>query len=177
MTSKPLIFYSNGPVAFALQGTNVPNDPSTELKSSSVSSASSPVFVDNVAQRFSQFNKSITAKLPPVEVTKNDVTIIDESISCPAIFNIPAYTGSVKASVDVDVKTQITIGLAVSGTIIPPEIDHFVLFSGIDSKIKGNINVKASVGVSIPSMCRSVQNCLLGLSNDRELLPPPSRLL
>jgi hypothetical protein len=65
-------------------------------------------------------NKSLS--LPPVSVDKQ-FNLVDQSISCPPV--------SARLKIDVDAKANAlaTIGVAVSGTLLPPKIDAFALIT------------------------------------------------
>ena len=53
--------------------------------------------------------------------------MVNESISCPPV------SASLKIDVDAKANAVATIGVAVNGTLVPPKIDTFALFtSGSD---------------------------------------------
>lgn len=105
-------------------------------------------------------NKSIS--LPPVSVDKQ-FNLVDESISCPPV--------SARLKVDVDAKASAlaTIGVAVSGTLLPPKIDTFALitseldvsrlsiiliilaFLDLNAELDGTIDVQAGVTGTLDS--------------------------
>ena len=78
-------------------------------------------FVSFVAiEGLNDFDSSKSINLPPVNIDKQ-FNLVDESLSCPPV--------SARLKIDVDAKATAlaTIGVAVSGTILPPKIDSFAL--------------------------------------------------
>lgn len=63
------------------------------------------------------FEKSVN--LPPINVNKK-FTLLDKSIPCGA--NVKA---GVKISGDAKATANIAVGVAASGTIVPPKLDDF----------------------------------------------------
>ena len=72
--------------------------------------------------------------------------VLEEKISCPASGPIPAINGSIKAAVLTKTHAVVQIGVAASGTIIPPKLDEFGLFAGT-----ANRNIKVPLNVFMSS--------------------------
>jgi len=80
---------------------------------------------------FNSFNKTVTANLPPVDV-QNTFPVFEENVSCPASGAIPVFDASIKAQAITEAHAVVQIGVAATGTVVPPNLDQFGLFAGIN---------------------------------------------
>lgn len=85
--------------------------------------------IEGAFDKFKSFDKNITKSLPPLDVNKN-FPILDLSKSCPAVDGGPSFSAGLKADIDAKAHAVVTIGVAASGTIIPPKIKDFGVFAG-----------------------------------------------
>jgi len=94
---------------------------------------------------FDSFNKTATKDLPPIDINK-DFPILNQSLSCSG------FSASVKADVVAKAHAVISVGVATTGTIVPPNISEFGLFVGMDATFAGTLNLaaSASVGFALP---------------------------
>lgn len=76
------------------------------------------------------FDESFTKTLTPIKVDK-EWTVFKEQINCPGKGIIPTITANATVLFDIDVLARITFGIAVSGTLIPFEIDEFGIVVGM----------------------------------------------
>ena len=84
---------------------------------------------DHNCSEFNNFDPSVTQQLPPVDVDKT-FPLFSQSISCPASGNIPAFDASVKADVVTKANAVITLGVAASGTLVPPKLSQIGIYTG-----------------------------------------------
>ncbi|KAI0364910.1 hypothetical protein BV20DRAFT_973864 [Pilatotrama ljubarskyi] len=89
------------------------------------------------------FNKNITGS-SPLNFEK-DFPLFDKQISCPQKGNVPAFSGEVKVDLDGKVDGTVNYGVAVAGSVIPPEISEFGLFVGLDATITGTLGLGATL--------------------------------
>lgn len=142
---------TNGNVGLAIQGANIPG---ANGNATIVDPATAPArrglfsIVEDAFKKFTSFDKSITKELPPVDVDKT-FPIFDEKLSCPANGEIPAIDASLKADAVTKAHAVVSIGAAASGSIVPPKLDEFGVFVGLDASLTGTLelvgNAKATV--------------------------------
>lgn len=112
-----------GPVNFALVGANVPGAATTgDLDTSNlvppsgnISNTTTPASVRRSRIYRPRFDKNKSQALKPIDVDKT-ITLLDQSLSCgvaDAKLNVGAEA---KAHAD------ITVGVALSGSLLPPKI-------------------------------------------------------
>ena len=86
-------------------------------------------------QNLNNVDSKKSLNLPPVNVDKQ-FNLVNQNISCPPV------SASLKIDVDAKANALATIGVAVTGTLVPPKIDTFALITseldvsviGLDSK-------------------------------------------
>ena len=86
----------------------------------------------------------------PLNAAKNH-PLFDKSISCPQKGKIPGFTGEVKATIDAKVTGTVHYGVAASGTLVPPKLDDFGIFVGLDMDLLGTLGLDATLTGSISS--------------------------
>lgn len=69
------------------------------------------------------FNFDNSTTLSPLDVDKT-FNLVDQSISCPPV------DAGLKVDVDAKAHAVASIGVAASGTILPPEISSFAIITG-----------------------------------------------
>lgn len=99
-----------------------------------------------VPAEFNNFDKSVTKDLPAINVDET-FPIFEQSIACPANGAIPAFDASLKADVNGKVNAVITLGAAASGTIVPPKLDDFGVFAGLDADLSATLTLSGSASV------------------------------
>ncbi|KAI0638754.1 hypothetical protein C8Q77DRAFT_1151788 [Trametes polyzona] len=95
------------------------------------------------------FNKNVTAS-SPLNFEK-DFPIFDKKIDCPQKGKVPAFSGEAKVDLEGKVDGTVNYGLAAAGSIIPPKLDEFGLFVGLDATITGTLGLGATLTGSISS--------------------------
>ncbi|KAI0668758.1 hypothetical protein C8Q78DRAFT_245368 [Trametes maxima] len=95
------------------------------------------------------FNKNIS-KSSPLDFEK-DIPLFDQKIDCPQKGNVPAFSGEAKVDLEGKVKGNVNYGVAAAGSIIPPKLDKFGLFVGLDADITGTLGLGATLEGSISS--------------------------
>jgi hypothetical protein len=165
----------NGNVSIAVQGSNVPSAtgdasitdaaPPTKrysryarrglfsfienaFKSKSYQTMS-PKFPD-VSLEFDTFDKTVTSTLPPLDFDKS-INLFDQKLDCPASGDIPALSAEVKSDIDAKAHAVISVGVAVTGTIVPPILTGAGVFAGMDASVTGTLTLTGSAGVSYSS--------------------------
>ncbi|KAJ7053177.1 hypothetical protein C8F01DRAFT_996912, partial [Mycena amicta] len=157
-----------GSVNLAIKGINVPglndligaNDTSTAVAAASKrhsrlnhrqSVAGFKSFVANAADSISNavssantidINKS--QALPAADFNKK-VSLFEQEVSCGPI--------TAKASADISATGHavVTLGIAASGTIVPPTISAFSLIAGLTADLNGELDMTADLSGSISS--------------------------
>ncbi|PIL30026.1 hypothetical protein GSI_07938 [Ganoderma sinense ZZ0214-1] len=84
----------------------------------------------------------------PLNFDKN-VPLFDKSISCPQKGKIPGFTGEAKVSLDAKVTGTVHYGVAASGTLVPPKVEEFGLFVGLDMDLLGTLALDTTLTGSI----------------------------
>jgi hypothetical protein len=77
---------------------------------------------------FTKFDSNIRKTLPAVNIQQK-FPIINADITCPAIGSVPAFSVGVDVNLDCKTHAQIAIGIAATGTIIPPKLDNLALYT------------------------------------------------
>ncbi|PCH33009.1 hypothetical protein WOLCODRAFT_63935 [Wolfiporia cocos MD-104 SS10] len=78
------------------------------------------------------FNKNITESAHQIYIN-NTFTVLNESISCPAVGDIPPFSAGIEAVIDADVDVLAHYGVVAAGSLVPPELTTFMLFTGKSS--------------------------------------------
>ncbi|KXN88374.1 hypothetical protein AN958_07417 [Leucoagaricus sp. SymC.cos] len=161
----------HGPVGFAIVGANVPGAAAKgDLDTSSVKVAKRSFsrvyaqrgigdFIGNAVDAISSLNdfdvdKSTTLK--PLDVNKT-FNLIDQQISCtlPApvagLNSSVGVNGKVKVDVDANVHALVSLGVAASGTLIPPKVQDFGITGSITADVDSSILMNAGVGGTLDS--------------------------
>lgn len=142
---------STGDVSLFITGSNVPGfaGNATQQLAGSVSSRRR----SRVAYRRSLFSdifsglSSITSEhdldknvtLTPIDVDQS-FNLFNTSVTCDA---------NTKAQISVDVHpiihTQVTLGIAAKGRLVPPSIDDFGVFAALTADLEGSLDVNADI--------------------------------
>ncbi|KAJ7495528.1 hypothetical protein FB451DRAFT_1077168 [Mycena latifolia] len=149
---------NTGAVNLAIKGANVPgvndilaSDTSASQRRSRLNKRQLSNFVSDAADSISSalssantidINKS--KALPAADFNKQ-VSLFDTSLSCPPI--------TAKASVDVDAKAHavVTLGVAATGTIVPPKITAFSIIASLTADLTGTLDLTADLSGTLDS--------------------------
>ncbi|KAG7086957.1 hypothetical protein E1B28_002874 [Marasmius oreades] len=127
-----------GPVNIAIQGANFDGADVKGVMQTAGPQRRSRLFGRDTNNLFGigkvDFNK--TVDLPPFSLTKN-ANLLDAKVSCPK------FDAGIKVDIDSDGSAQVSIGAVATGTIIPPKVEKFQLFSGLDANVNGTLSMKA----------------------------------
>ena len=82
----------------------------------------------------------------PIKLDK-DFPAFDQKLACPKNGKVPAFDGEVKIDLDSKVDGNVNYGVAAAGSLIPPQIDEFGLFIGLDTSISGTLNLDTTLSV------------------------------
>jgi hypothetical protein len=99
---------------------------------------------------FDTFDKTVTSTLPPLDFDKS-VNLFDQKLDCPASGDVPAISAEVKSDIDAKAHAVISVGVAVTGTIVPPILISAGVFAGMDASVTGTLTLTGSAGVSYSS--------------------------
>ncbi|PPQ93459.1 hypothetical protein CVT25_008563 [Psilocybe cyanescens] len=147
---------ASGPVNFAIRAANVPGangdlatTPQQQRRSNSRIFGRGAVsdFVTGAVNDISSlndFNVDKSTTLSPVDVDKS-FNLLDKSISCPPV------DASVKVDADAKAHAVASIGVAASGTILPPEVTAFSLIAGLTADLDGSIDMQATASGTLDS--------------------------
>ncbi|KAJ3506385.1 hypothetical protein NLJ89_g6898 [Agrocybe chaxingu] len=95
-------------------------------------------------KKLNTFDVEKSGNVLDVGVDKN-FNLIDESLDCPPV------AASIKVDVGASATAAVALGVAVSGTIIPPLIDDFAIISTLNADLQGNLTVNAGVTGTLDS--------------------------
>ncbi|KAL5497716.1 hypothetical protein ACEPAH_2647 [Sanghuangporus vaninii] len=89
------------------------------------------------------FNKTKSTDLPPINIDQS-FNIFNTTLSCSA-------NEEAKLSVDVNAKlnAEVTIGAVLAGSLIPPKIKEFGLFSDVSADLEGGLSIDANIAGQI----------------------------
>ncbi|KAG9224484.1 hypothetical protein CCMSSC00406_0007677 [Pleurotus cornucopiae] len=100
-------------------------------------------FIEGAFKNFNSFSKDKTIQLPPLKVPRKSVTVFDEKITCGKV------QGAIKADASLQADALVTVGIAATGTIIPPKFSAFGIFAQMNGEIDGTLSLDGSVSGSI----------------------------
>ncbi|KAJ6531427.1 hypothetical protein DFH09DRAFT_933845 [Mycena vulgaris] len=132
-----------GMVNIAIQGANVPGASGTipippSRRTTRLSQRGLFGFVKNaiksIVTNSVNINKSVDLK--PLDFN-NNVNLLNEQIKCGAL------TASVKVDLSGKAHAAASVGVAASGTIIPPKITDFAIITGLTANVAGTLDIKA----------------------------------
>jgi hypothetical protein len=145
-----------GPVNFALKGANfkgaqgdIQTTPATTRRSRIYGYQTRGLFdfvgdaIDAI-KGLNDFDVDKSTTLQPLSVDKS-FNILDQKLSCPPL------AASLKIDAAAKADATASIGVAASGTIIPPKIEDFAVIAGLKANLDGTLDMVASVTGSIDS--------------------------
>ncbi|KAJ8486964.1 hypothetical protein ONZ51_g4473 [Trametes cubensis] len=94
-------------------------------------------------------NKSKTGA-SPINFSKK-ISLYQQNMSCPQSGKRPAFTGKFSVSVEPSVNGNVSYGVTAVGSIIPPRLDEFGFFVGLDATVATILAVDASLTGSLSS--------------------------
>ncbi|KAJ7042351.1 hypothetical protein C8F04DRAFT_945998 [Mycena alexandri] len=100
----------------------------------------------NVQGTLKLFHESIwvnRAKTLPAADFSKKVSLFDQSVDCPPI------SASVSADMDATAHAVVTIGIAASGTIVPPAITDFSLVASLTADLNGELSLTAELSGTV----------------------------
>jgi len=82
--------------------------------------------------------------LEPIDVD-NKFNLLNQAISCPPL------KASVNIDIDAKAHAEVALGVAASGTIVPPNIDNFAITTDFSANIDGSVDFTADVSGTLDS--------------------------
>ncbi|KAF7289296.1 hypothetical protein MIND_01391300 [Mycena indigotica] len=146
---------ANGEVNVAIAGTTIPGQagdltvtppPPAPARRSRFQRRGLFSFIEDSFKKFNNFDKEITKQLPPVDFDKS-LNLFKASISCPD----PVASASVSADVNGKAHAVVTLGMSAVGKIVPPQLNEFGVFVGLDGSVTGTLDLKGSATGAIDS--------------------------
>ncbi|KAG6864360.1 hypothetical protein C0991_010233, partial [Blastosporella zonata] len=150
---------TNGPVNFAVRGANV-KGAAADIDTSTVNlGRRSRIYgtakherglfsfvgdAINSIKGLDTFNVDKSQTLSALTVDQ-PFNLLNEQLSCPPI------TASLKIDVDAKASVIPTIGVAASGTIIPPKITDFSVITSLTGDINGSVTMQATASATLDS--------------------------
>ncbi|KAF7368686.1 hypothetical protein MVEN_00193100 [Mycena venus] len=140
-----------GQVNIAIQGANVPGASGTiqippSRRTTRLSQRGLIDFVkgaiSSIASNSVDLSKNID--LPPLDLQKK-INLFNKSIDCGPV------TAKVSADVDGSVHAVASVGVAATGTIIPPKITDLGLVATLNGNVQGTLSLTADVAGSVDS--------------------------
>ncbi|KAJ7819565.1 hypothetical protein B0H14DRAFT_2372479 [Mycena olivaceomarginata] len=89
-------------------------------------------------------NVKKSVNLKPLALTKS-ISLLNKSIKCGAA------TASLKADLSANAHATASVGVAASGTLIPPKLTDFGIITGLTASVDGTLDLTADVAGSIDS--------------------------
>ena len=139
--------FRKGNVTLFLQGSSIPGvatnftqPPPTDGQLSKRGLFS---WVGKTLENIGEIHKNISGS-SPINFEK-DVPLFDKSINCPQSGAFPAFSGEVSVDLNSKVDGTVNYGVAAGGSIIPPKLDEFGLFVGLDATVTGTLNLDATL--------------------------------
>ncbi|KAI0661168.1 hypothetical protein C8Q70DRAFT_1130587 [Cubamyces menziesii] len=152
---------TNGNVRFSLIGASIPNvSRISEIEApiaSGVSRRSVTAWIESSLRDIAHahtaaiggFNKSTTGT-SRLDYGKT-FAIFNETRVCQQQGVRPAFNGQFTVDVGGKVVGNVSYGVSISGSILPPEVDGFGLFVGLDAVITGTLGINASLTGTLAS--------------------------
>ncbi|KAI0319873.1 hypothetical protein OF83DRAFT_1169791 [Amylostereum chailletii] len=96
-------------------------------------------------------NETQSKTFPPIDVNKN-FNLFNASVDCSAgnLSPVP-FKASVKVDVDARAHAEISIGVSVMGTLVPPSLGQAMITAGFTGNINSTLNLQANAGGSFSS--------------------------
>ncbi|KAH9894966.1 hypothetical protein C8Q73DRAFT_645192 [Cubamyces lactineus] len=79
------------------------------------------------------------------------VSLYQKNMTCPQQGKRPAFLGQLLVGVEPSVNGSISYGVSAAGSIIPPQLNEFGFYVGLDATLSGALNVGASLTGSLSS--------------------------
>ncbi|KAG7095281.1 hypothetical protein E1B28_006053 [Marasmius oreades] len=138
----------NGNVSLAIEGATVPGAAGDfNVTATNFDKRGLFDFVKNAFEKFDSFDKNLIKELPPIDVDKS-FNLLNEQLPCPANGASPAFEASIKADTITKAHAVVTVGMAASGTIVPPKFSEFGVFAGLNADLQGTLSLEGSASVS-----------------------------
>ncbi|KAJ7792273.1 hypothetical protein B0H13DRAFT_2516295 [Mycena leptocephala] len=149
---------NTGTVNLAIKGANVPgvNDildgtPSASQRRSRLNRPQLRNFVTDAADSISNALSSVNTvsinkskALPAADFSKK-ASLFEKSIDCPPI------TAEASVGIDATAHAVVTVGVAATGTIVPPKITDFSLLASLTADLNGELTLKAELSGTLDS--------------------------
>ncbi|KAF8896682.1 hypothetical protein BD779DRAFT_1668426 [Infundibulicybe gibba] len=132
-----------GIVTFAIQGATIPGA-AGDIPAPALESQRRIRSILGVLSGLSGFDTNKSTALPPLDVDKT-FNLLTKTVSCPPI------TASLKIDVGAKAHALASIGIAASGTFIPPKISSFGIISSVTADLEGSIDLVADVSGTFDS--------------------------
>ncbi|KAF7368510.1 hypothetical protein MVEN_00174200 [Mycena venus] len=147
-----------GAVNLAIKGVNVPelndvlnSDTTASQRRSRLNRRGVQSFVADAANSISNAISSANSvsinkskALPAADFSKK-VSLFETSLECPPI------TAEASVGLDATAHAVVTIGVAASGTIVPPKITDFSLLASLTADLNGELQLKAELSGKLDS--------------------------
>ncbi|KAI1787663.1 hypothetical protein LXA43DRAFT_703234 [Ganoderma leucocontextum] len=104
-------------------------------------------WVGKTLKNLAQVHKTLNGS-SPISFSK-DVPLFDKSISCPQNGKIPGFTGEATVDLNAAVNGTVHYGVAAAGTLVPPDLQEFGLFVGLDMDLLGTLGLDTTLTGSI----------------------------
>lgn len=154
----------NGNVTVFLQGSSLPavggnftvsppTDPAALTKRGLFS------WVGDSLKKLSTFDKDLSGSSPLN--FEGEVPLFDQSFDCPQNGATPAFGGRAKVDVKGKVDGTVTYGIAAAGTVVPPHLDEFGLYVGLDTTVTGTLGLDSTVTVSTARYSIIAPSCII----------------
>ncbi|KAJ7779695.1 hypothetical protein B0H16DRAFT_1300149 [Mycena metata] len=101
-----------------------------------------PSAISNAISSVNTVNVNKSKALPAQDFSKK-VSLFDQSVNCPPI------SASVSADMDATAHAVVTIGIAASGTIVPPAITDFSLVASLTADLNGELSLTAELSGTV----------------------------
>ncbi|KAJ6587458.1 hypothetical protein DFH09DRAFT_1141142 [Mycena vulgaris] len=141
-----------GVVQIAIQGANVPGASGTihTPPSKRATRLSQRGLFDSVKKavkavaNLNSVNVNKSVNLKPLDFSKN-VNLVNQQIKCGAV------TAALTVDLNGKAHAAASVGVAATGTIIPPKITDFAIITGLTANVAGTLDLQADVAGKVDS--------------------------
>ncbi|KAJ7606656.1 hypothetical protein FB45DRAFT_949592 [Roridomyces roridus] len=144
-------YSTTGPVNIAVKSANVPGVASSAIqvppsrRATRLSQRALADFVPNAISDISNdVNLNQTVELPPLTFDKK-VDLFNQTIDCGPV------NAAVDVSVDGNTAATASVGVAATGTLVPPKFDSFGVIGILNGNVAGTLDITADVNGQVDS--------------------------
>jgi hypothetical protein len=106
--------------------------------------------VVDVAKDLNKFNQNDNKTLKAITVDKK-FDVFNANIDCPAVPPGKAFSATLNADAQTKANAILTVGVVATGTIVPPKLDEFSIFAGMNADFDAALHIAAKASGEVDS--------------------------